>query len=593
MTNYRTHIASGKATPQSQKAKPTQVRNRAGGYGFKVDDWARLSRFLILGCDKGTYYANAKELTFENYEVVKNCLAADHKRTINTIVDVSKNDRAPKNSAAIFALAVCSVFGSEEAKAMANRAMPEVARYSTDMFTWVADVLSLKGAGEGKKAKKGMGFRRALGRWYTEKDAVRLAYQLCKYPSRALGDGKKIAHADLLRLARPVKASKGSTGRNGRALTIPSEDHATLFQYAVHGVTTSAQKEQRLAQEELTGKKQKACGISSQKLTALRDTDLRYVYGHEMARKATSTAEIVRLIGEYDLTRESIPPRFRNEMKVQRALLPHMPYTALVRNLGGMTSSGLLKELGDETASVIEKLENREALKKARVHPMSLLLAYKVYGMGHGDRTSWMPVPAITGALEKAFYASFDYMEPTGKKFFVACDSSGSMWYPNFTEGHTKLFKMYGIYAAEAAACIAMAIARSEKNAALKTFSGELKDWEVTSTDNLSAVVKKLQAAGAGGTDVSAPMRYAYDHGLDVDLFVVLTDNETWMGGIHPHEALIRYREKFNPKAKMAVLAFTATNISVADPDDPGMIDFVGLDASVPKLLAEFASDRM
>jgi hypothetical protein len=35
-----------------------QVPNSAGGYGWEVDDWARLRRFLILGSEGGSYYAS-------------------------------------------------------------------------------------------------------------------------------------------------------------------------------------------------------------------------------------------------------------------------------------------------------------------------------------------------------------------------------------------------------------------------------------------------------------------------------------------------------------------------------------------------------
>ena len=41
-----------------------------------------------------------------------------------------------------------------------------------------------------------------------------------------------------------------------------------------------------------------------------------------------------------------------------------------------------------------------------------------------------------------------------------------------------------------------------------------------------------------GGTDCALPMLYATRKRLPVDAFVVMTDNETWAGNIHPVEAL-------------------------------------------------------
>ena len=37
----------------------------------------------------------------------------------------------------------------------------------------------------------------------------------------------------------------------------------------------------------------------------------------------------------------------------------------------------------------------------------------------------------------------------------------------------------------------------------------------------------------------------------------------------------------------------TATDYSVADPDDPGMLDVVGFDASCPTVISRFAKGRI
>lgn len=42
--------------------------NRAGGYSYKVDDFTRFMRFLVLGADGGTYYYGEKELKRENVQ---------------------------------------------------------------------------------------------------------------------------------------------------------------------------------------------------------------------------------------------------------------------------------------------------------------------------------------------------------------------------------------------------------------------------------------------------------------------------------------------------------------------------------------------
>lgn len=92
-----------------------------------------------------------------------------------------------------------------------------------------------------------------------------------------------------------------------------------------------------------------------------------------------------------------------------------------------------------------------------------------------------------------------------------------------------------------------------------------------------------------GGTDCALPMLWALEHRVPIDTFQVYTDNETWAGDVHPHQALQRYRERMGIDARLAVVAMTPTEFSVADPADPGMLDVAGFDSAVPTLLADFS----
>ena len=84
-------------------------------------------------------------------------------------------------------------------------------------------------------------------------------------------------------------------------------------------------------------------------------------------------------------------------------------------------------------------------------------------------------------------------------------------------------------------------------------------------------------------------MLYAMKHKLEVDMFTIYTDSETWYGDIHPKTALDMYRQETGRPAKCAVVAMVANNFSIADPKDAGMLDFVGFDTATPALLSDFA----
>ena len=116
-----------------------------------------------------------------------------------------------------------------------------------------------------------------------------------------------------------------------------------------------------------------------------------------------------------------------------------------------------------------------------------------------------------------------------------------------------------------------------------------LKPLAISPRQRLDDALRVVDAMPFGATDCALPMLYAAEQGLEVDVFVVYTDNETWSGKVHPHQALRAYRERTGIPAKLVVVGMTATGFSIADPDDGGMLDVAGFDAAVPGLIAEFA----
>jgi 60 kDa SS-A/Ro ribonucleoprotein len=90
-----------------------------------------------------------------------------------------------------------------------------------------------------------------------------------------------------------------------------------------------------------------------------------------------------------------------------------------------------------------------------------------------------------------------------------------------------------------------------------------------------------------GGTDCALPMTWALKNRVGADAFVVYTDSETWAGG-HPVAALRKYRNKMGIPAKLVVVGMTATEFTIADPDDAGMLDVVGFDTVAPGVISQF-----
>src|SRR6185369_7714416 len=351
-----------RATPQSRPIPgSTQVPNSAGGYSWRVDDWMRFDRFLILGAEGGTYYITQRDLVKENHDAVVRCIKADGVRAVNRIVEISDSGRAPKNDPAIFALALVATHGDKEARALAFKKLGKVCRIGTHLFHFAEYVNALRGWGRG--------LRNAVGSLYVGREADELAHQAVKYQRR---DGW--SHGDLLRLAHP-KA--------------PSTQHDAVFRWMLSG-SSASQGADALGEREV---KRKVRGEDRIAKYAAVGALPKLIEAFERVKRTANVIEVVKLIDEFDLPREAIPTQWFNEVAVWEALLERMPMTAMVRNLGKMTSIGLIKPFSDAKKLVLRKLKDETALKRSRIHPLSVLVAQKIYAQGHGDKGAlkWSP----------------------------------------------------------------------------------------------------------------------------------------------------------------------------------------------------------
>ena len=58
---------------------------------------------------------------------------------------------------------------------------------------------------------------------------------------------------------------------------------------------------------------------------------------------------------------------------------------------------------------------------------------------------------------------------------------------------------------------------------------------------------------------------------------------------MHPAQALRDYRLSSGIDARLVVVGMVANGFSIADPNDPGMLDVVGFDTATPQLVSDFA----
>ncbi len=523
-------------TPQNAPIPGTnQVPNSAGGYAWQASTWDRFKRFLILGSEGGSYYASETKLTIENANHVLACISEDGLRAVRETVAISDGGRAPKNDPAIFVLALCAGMGDEATRKAALDALPQVCRTGTHLFMFAEYVQTIRGWGRG--------LRRGIGGWYNALEARNLAYQLVKYRQR---DGW--SHTDLLRLAHPNPVD---------------QTHGAIYRWVTHPAdapwATAAEPPADNAQA--------------------------FIWAFEQAQKATHFKHIIKLIKDYDLPREALPTEYLNDARVWEALLDKMPLTAMIRNLGNMSKIGLLLPLSTAETTIVKRLGDRALIKRARVHPIALLSALRVYQLGHGMRGSgeWTPTQKTIDALDEAFYLAFDAVEPSNKRIMLALDVSGSMM-------GGQVAGVPGLTPREASAALALVTAKTEPNYMITAFSTQMIRLDISAKMRLNDALTAVSGLPFGGTDCAQPMLYALEHKLQIDQFIVLTDSETWASpAIHPAQALQQYRTQTGIPAQLVVVAMIANRFSIADPNDKGMLDVVGMDTATPQLISDFA----
>jgi 60 kDa SS-A/Ro ribonucleoprotein len=259
-----------------------------------------------------------------------------------------------------------------------------------------------------------------------------------------------------------------------------------------------------------------------------------------------------------------------------------MPMTAMVRNLGKMTSIGLLKPLSAASKKVTSKLKDTEQLKKSRIHPMAILIAAKVYESGHGVKgdLSWNAVPAINQALDEAFYLAFGNVRKADKPLLFALDVSGSMGSP---------IAGSPLSCCEASTALALVHANVEDDYHIMRFNTGIQDTPIRKGMRLTEALKYTRSINGGGTDCALPAQWALKSKTTIGGIVILTDNETYAGTAgHPFQHLTKYRQAMVPDLRQVVVGMTATGFTIADPSDKLSMDVVGFDASAPNVIADF-----
>jgi 60 kDa SS-A/Ro ribonucleoprotein len=287
------------------------------------------------------------------------------------------------------------------------------------------------------------------------------------------------------------------------------------------------------------------------------------------------------------IQREHLPTELLNTPQIWNALLGGMGMTALVRNLGKLSQVGVASTRSQD---IIKMLTDPKSVKDSKVHPLQVLVGMKTYSQGKGDLGSmtWTPNSYITTALSTTFRQAFGNITPTGKRYMLGLDVSGSM--SSFMCAGAK-----NITPREGSVAMALMTLYAEgaENVHIYGFSNTFYNFngkvrpDMTVQDAITATDVPF-----GATDCALPMTEALkmyrQNGTLFDVFCVYTDSETYAPTVHPQVALEVYRKETGIDAKLIVVGMTSNCLTIADPKDKNTLNLAGFDTSTPELISMF-----
>ncbi len=245
---------------------------------------------------------------------------------------------------------------------------------------------------------------------------------------------------------------------------------------------------------------------------------------------------------------------------------------------GGFESERMVKQVAD-------RLADAEAVKRARVFPYQLLMAYKAAGAD---------VPSlIREALQEAMETATQNVPRIEGRVYVCPDVSGSMSSP--VTGHRGAGTS-AVRCIDVAALVAASILRQNPQAEVIPFETEVVSVMLNSRDSVMTNAQKLSEIGGGGTNCSAPLAWLNQKRAKGDLVVFVSDNESWVDahGGRGTETMRQWAmfQQLNPRARLVCIDIQP-NASVQAMEREDILNIGGFSDSVFQVIAAFADGRL
>ncbi len=265
------------------------------------------------------------------------------------------------------------------------------------------------------------------------------------------------------------------------------------------------------------------------------------------------------------------------------------PWQMTRMNLNTFARHGVFN--GGNLARVIaDRLSDAELVKKARVFPYQLLMAYTAAGK---------EVPHIVReALQDAMEIATENVPRIDGKVYVFPDISGSMHSP--VTGH-RAGATTAVRCIDVAALVAAAMVRKNKETEIVAFECTAVPFRVNPRDSVMTIAKQLTSLPSGGTNCSAPLMLLNDQKARGDLIIYVSDNESWVDSArsasvgasrtNTMKEWMAFKVR-NPDAKLVCLDIQPNGTTQAQ-ERADILNIGGFSDRVFDVIAEFAAGRL
>ncbi len=282
----------------------------------------------------------------------------------------------------------------------------------------------------------------------------------------------------------------------------------------------------------------------------------RALYGYLIGKPhdAAHLPDAVQRFEQYKRDRAGEPPDVPFQM-LTALELGQDEWTAIAQraswqmtrmNLNTFTRHGVFAKEG-MAELVAERLRDPELVRKARVFPYQLMVAYRQAGEGVPD--------IVRDALQDAMEHALQNVPHIDGRVWVCPDVSGSMSssVTGWRKGATSAVRCIDV-----AALFAAAMVRANPKARVVPFEDRVVSIQLNPRDSVMTNATKLASIGGGGTNVSAPLAKLNTERAKADLVVIVSDNQSWVDSKR-HGATETMRQwellkQRNPQAKLVCI---------------------------------------